>query len=81
MEDELSEIVVSFIDIRDFPDGLFGKRHRLRLDVALVEGAVLTERDAETAGGPFASGPGCWWPWDLCRVGRVWQRSIAAPIA
>ena len=46
-EDELLDLV-SFIDIRDFLMGSSGNDTGCALDVALVEGAVLTERDAET---------------------------------
>ncbi len=46
-EDELLDLV-AFIDIRDFLMGSSGNDTGCALDVALVEGAVLTERDAET---------------------------------
>jgi coenzyme F420-reducing hydrogenase gamma subunit len=45
-EDELLDLV-AFIDIRDFLMGSSGNDTGCALDVALVEGAVLTERDAE----------------------------------
>jgi coenzyme F420-reducing hydrogenase gamma subunit len=46
-EDELLDLV-AFVDIRDFLMGSSGNDTGCALDVALVEGAVLTERDAET---------------------------------
>jgi len=71
-EDRLLDIV-ALVDVRDFLMASSANDAACSLDIALVEGAVVSER--------FAPGQRPWWPSAPARCGVGLRRWIAAPIA